>query len=115
MLCKQCGVELPSDANFCLECGSAIDRGAVALGSKQSEISPKLDESTGETLKNYTKDVAREAGELSKSAVKSDLGKKMLAGAGIGAVVALPLPFVGPAIGAVVGAGIVAFRRLTKD
>ena len=33
------------------------------------------------------------------------LGKKMAIAAGIGAVVAIPVPFIGPVIGAIAGAG----------
>lgn len=39
------------------------------------------------------------------------LGKKMAKYGAIGAVIAIPLPFVGPVIGAVVGAGVAYARR----
>ena len=39
------------------------------------------------------------------------LGKKMAKYGAIGAVLAIPLPFVGPVIGAVVGAGVAYARR----
>lgn len=38
------------------------------------------------------------------------LGKKMAIAAGIGAVIAIPVPFVGPVIGAIAGAGYVYWR-----
>ena len=39
------------------------------------------------------------------------LGKKMAKYGAIGAVLAIPLPFVGPLIGAAVGAGVAYARR----
>ena len=42
------------------------------------------------------------------------LGKKMAKYGAIGAVIAIPLPFVGPIIGAVVGAGV-AYARRDRD
>ncbi|MBV8237430.1 MAG: hypothetical protein JO221_01540 [Sphingomonas sp.] len=39
------------------------------------------------------------------------LGRKMAKYGAIGAVLAIPLPFVGPVIGAVVGAGVAYARR----
>ena len=42
-------------------------------------------------------------------------GKKIAAGAVIGAIVAVPVPFVGWFAGAVIGGGLVALRKLMKD
>jgi hypothetical protein len=39
------------------------------------------------------------------------LGKRMAKYGAIGAVVAIPIPFVGPVLGAVVGAGVAYARR----
>ncbi|MBN8840285.1 MAG: hypothetical protein J0I25_08785 [Sphingomonadales bacterium] len=39
------------------------------------------------------------------------LGRKMAKYGAIGAVLAIPLPFVGPVLGAVVGAGVAYARR----
>lgn len=41
--------------------------------------------------------------------------KKVAIGAAIGAVVAFPLPFIGPPMGAIFGAGFVAMRKLARD
>jgi len=38
------------------------------------------------------------------------LTKKMAVAAGIGAVIAIPVPFVGPVFGAIAGAGFAYFR-----
>lgn len=109
MACTACDEVVPEGARFCPACGQAVtvDQPTVPL--------PDADTSTVESVKRYAKDVAHEAQDLSKAALKSDLGKKMAAGAGVGALLAVPIPFVGPAVGAVVGAGIVAFKRFTKD
>jgi hypothetical protein len=40
--------------------------------------------------------------------------KKLLTGAAIGAVVAIPIPFVGPLIGGLVGAGIAHYRNAKR-
>ena len=39
------------------------------------------------------------------------LGKKMAKYGAIGAVVAIPVPFIGPVLGAIVGAGVAYARR----
>ena len=41
--------------------------------------------------------------------------KKIVIGAAIGAAVAIPVPFVAPIAGAIIGGGIIAFRKLLKD
>ena len=48
-----------------------------------------------------------------QSEIKSTpgLGKKMAKYGAIGAVVAIPVPFVGPVLGAIVGAGIAYAKR----
>ena len=40
--------------------------------------------------------------------------KKIAIGAGVGALIAIPVPFVGPIAGAIVGGAIVAVRKLNK-
>lgn len=49
-----------------------------------------------------------------RSVTKTPLGRHMAIGAGIGAVVAVPVPFVGFLTGAILGAGIAAFRYTTR-
>ena len=43
------------------------------------------------------------------------LGKSMAKWAALGAVVAIPVPFVGPIIGAAAGAGYAYFKRKKQD
>jgi hypothetical protein len=45
---------------------------------------------------------------------RNDLGASIAKGAAIGAVVALPVPFIGPLTGAIVGAGIAAYNKLSR-
>ena len=110
MKCGQCNSTLIDHSKFCSECGAQVQK------VEQHEDAPPsaAQVTNGQAVKHYAVEVAHEAGELSKTALKSDLGKQMAAGAAIGAVVAVPIPFVGPMVGAAVGAGIVAFKRLTK-
>jgi uncharacterized membrane protein len=51
-----------------------------------------------------------------RAAVKNDpkLGKSMAKWGALGAVVAIPLPFVGPVIGAVAGAGYAYMKNKKK-
>ncbi len=44
-----------------------------------------------------------------------ELGKSMAKWAALGAVVAIPVPFVGPVIGAVAGAGYAYFKGKKKS
>ena len=52
-----------------------------------------------------------------KSELQSDpaLGKSMAKWAALGAVIAIPVPFVGPIIGAAAGAGYAYFKRKKQD
>lgn len=65
-------------------------------------------------VSDFVKGTAAEAKTLSADALKSDVGKKIAAGAALGAVAGAILPLIGPTIGATFGAGYVAFKRLTK-
>src|SRR5689334_17910009 len=93
MDCTECKQGLAENARFCSSCGSPV------RSNKLHDAAPGL--SKTEAVKQYAQDVAHEAGDLGKAALKSDLGKKMAAGAALGAVIAVPVPFVGPAVGAV--------------
>jgi hypothetical protein len=71
-------------------------------------------ESSGALIKDFAAGAAREARETGKAALRSKTGQRMAAGAALGAVAAAAVPFIGWATGAVLGAGIVAYRRLLK-
>jgi hypothetical protein len=68
--------------------------------------------STDEAIAAARASIARSRGTSSSS---NNLGDSMLTGAAIGAVVSLPLAGVGLVGGALVGAGIAAVDKLTKD
>ncbi|MEP7008558.1 MAG: hypothetical protein ABI810_21440 [Sphingomonas bacterium] len=56
-----------------------------------------------------------DAAQSAVAAVKSDLGTSMAKGAAIGALISIPVPFIGMIGGAVVGAGVAAYKKLTED
>ena len=98
--CSQCGADLAEGANFCSQCGTAVEPTSGA------DILRKA--------KTYACDAADDMIEGGNDLVTSKLGKKMAAGAAVGALVAAPLPIVGWAAGATIGAGLVAFRQINK-
>ena len=98
--CSQCGAEMAEAANFCAQCGSAA--------------SPTSGVDVLRKAKTYACDAADDMIEGGNELVTSKLGKKMAAGAAVGALVAAPIPIVGWVTGATIGAGLVAFRQITK-
>ena len=58
--------------------------------------------------------VAKEAAELGRQAAQSKTFKDAAKGAGVGALIAVPIPLVGPALGAIVGAGAGIFLSLKR-
>ena len=101
-LCGECSAELPATANFCPTCGTAV---TDAEGGR---------ESIGEMLAGFASGTAEEIRQTAEPVLKSETGKKVAAGAAIGAVAAVAIPFVSMGVGAVVGAGIAAWRRLSR-
>ncbi len=57
---------------------------------------------------------AVEVGVLAKGVVRSDIVRNVTSAAAVGAVIALPLPIVGPMAGAVVGGALGAYKSLTS-
>jgi hypothetical protein len=102
--CAYCAATVEADAQYCAQCGKSIN-----VSSTPGERG-KLRHAAIE----FAKGTAKEARDLSAEALKSDIGKKVAAGAALGAVAGAVVPLVGPAIGATLGAGYVAFKRLTK-
>jgi hypothetical protein len=98
--CSQCGTELAAHAKFCSQCAAPV------AGTSGADILRKA--------KTYACDAADDIVEGGTDLVTSPLGKRMAAGAAVGALVAAPLPIVGWVAGATVGAGLVAFRQITK-
>ena len=65
-------------------------------------------------VKRAAADTAVGATRMGKEVMRSDLAKDAAKGAVVGAANAVPLPIVGPAISAVVGAGIGVYANLTR-
>lgn len=101
-LCSHCSAGLPDGAKFCPSCGTAVEAGESR-------------ESVGEMLAGFAKGAADEIRQTAEPVLKSETGKKVAAGAAIGAVAAVAIPFVSIGVGAIVGAGVVALRRLAKN
>ena len=59
-------------------------------------------------------DFAAQASEKAKQAIPNELARNVAIGAAAGAVVAIPIPFVGSVLGALVGAGLGYLRTVTK-
>ncbi len=59
-------------------------------------------------------DLAEQASEKAKAAIPNTLARNVAVGAAAGAVVAMPLPFIGPLLGAIVGGGLGYLRTITK-
>ena len=97
-LCGKCAAEVPGGADFCPACGTAVR-------------ADEEGESVGEMLVEFVTGTADEIRKTGRTVLKSETGKKVAAGAAIGAVAAVAIPFVSMGVGALVGAGIVMFRR----
>ena len=101
-LCGRCSAEIPDSASFCPSCGAAVPRGEPP------------EQSVGEMLVEFATGTADEIRQTGRSVLQSETGKKVAAGAAIGAVAAVAFPFVSIGVGALVGAGYVALRRRSK-
>ena len=98
-ICNLCSAELPDNAKFCPGCGQPI-AGPEANGG-----------SVGEMLAGFASGTAREIKSTAAPLLKSETSRKVAAGAAIGAVAAVAIPFVSIGLGALIGAGVVALRR----
>ncbi len=102
--CQACGHDMESGANFCAKCGASVTESATHYRTT-AEDDLRAARAFSEEARH------RATGTTSNST----LGASMAKGAAIGAVAALPIPFVGPITGAIVGAGIAAYTKLSKD
>lgn len=98
--CANCNALVGEDAKFCSVCGASLNQssGLELLRS----------------AKGYVCDAADDIIDAGQEVVTTDLGKKMAAGAAVGALCVAPIPVVGWAAGAIVGAGLVAFKHALK-
>ncbi len=95
-----CGAELAENAKYCGQCGTAVEQFSGVNFLRQAK-----------TVACQAADDIIDGGE---SIVTSDLGQKMAAGAAVGALCVAPIPIIGWAAGAAVGAGLVAFKHLNN-
>lgn len=105
MNCQACNAAITADARFCSQCGAAV---AIA-GSGRATAGGAADEDL-RAARVFAEEARQQA-----AAGRDDLGASMAKGAVIGAVIALPVPFIGPLTGAIVGAGIAAYNKLSRD
>jgi hypothetical protein len=101
-VCTKCATALPEGANFCPSCGTAT--GAEGENGQ----------SVGEMLVSFASGTAEEIKKTTAPILTSETGKKVAAGAAIGAVAAVAVPFVSIGLGAVIGAGVAALRRRSE-
>ena len=99
-MCGACSAGMPDGANFCPACGTAI-AGA--------------DESMGQMLTGFVSGTAAEIKKASQPVLANPTGRKVAAGAALGAVAAVAIPFVSIGVGALVGAGVAALRRSKSE
>ncbi len=105
-ICSECAADLPANARFCPNCGA--DTGGQASCDASGEAGG---ESVGDLLVGFANGTAEEIKRTTAPILKSETSRKVAAGAAIGAVAAVALPFVSIGLGAVIGAGIAALRR----
>jgi len=105
MKCPACDASAPKGARFCPSCGGSM----TATASERPMLDAAADDLHAARV--FVEDAAQSA----VAAVKSDLGTSMAKGAAIGALVSIPVPFIGMIGGAVVGAGVAAYKKLTED
>ena len=95
--------------------GKKIGAAAVVVGDLNDDGKVDHEDAriAGAKARVIASKAADQAGTLMKKAGKHDMVRDAAAGAGIGALVALPLPVIGPAVGAAVGAlaGVVKHMR----
>jgi hypothetical protein len=105
-ICNACAAELPQDARFCPSCGAS-----VATAEAGGETGEAGEESVADMLSDFASGTAEEIRRATAPLLKSETGRKVAAGAAIGAAAAIVVPFVSVGLGAVIGAGVAALRR----
>ena len=105
MKCPACDAGAPKGARFCSRCGASMTETAA------ERPTPDAASDDLHAARVFVEDAAQRSVEV----LKSDLGTTMAKGAAIGALISIPVPFVGLIGGAVVGAGVAAYKKLTED
>ena len=105
--CNECNAEYAIGAKFCASCGEKTpeQRAAESIPNQAKHyVGEAADELWGAT---------KDAFHTGKHLADQDTVKKVAGGAAIGALAAVVAP-VGLATGALIGAGIVAYRHVNK-
>jgi hypothetical protein len=106
MKCPACDASAPKGARFCPQCGVSIAETAA-----EKPIPGATSDADLHAARAFADDVA----QRHVAAPRDSLGASMAKGAAVGALVSLPVPFIGPLAGAFVGAGVAAYKSLTED
>ncbi len=105
--CNECSAEYTEGAKFCPQCGSKTPE-QLAAESFPNQAKHYVGEAADE-LWGATKDAYHKGKHLADA----DSAKKVAGGAAIGALAAVVAP-VGIVTGALLGAGVVAYRHMNK-
>jgi len=109
--CTTCSEEMDDGVKFCPQCGEKSPE-KRASESVTAQAKHYVNEAA-EELWGATKDASKAAYDSGKHVADIDSAKKLAGGAALGAAAGLILP-VGVAASAVIGAGIVGYRHVTK-
>lgn len=106
-ICNECHTEVSPGTRFCPQCGAKTPEqlASESFGSQAKHYA-------GEAAEEFW-GAAKDAYDTGKHLLDKDSAKKVGAGAAIGAVAGVIAP-IGIATGALVGAGIVAYRHISK-
>ena len=107
LFCNECNTEYLEGAKFCPECGSKTPE-QLAAESFPNQAKHYVGEAADE-LWGATKD----AYHTGKHIADVDSAKKIAGGAAIGAIASVIAP-IGIVTGALIGAGVVAYRHVNK-
>jgi hypothetical protein len=106
MKCPACDASAPKGARFCPSCG-----GSMTATASEGPIPGAASDADLHAARVFADDVA----QRHVAAPRDSLGTSMAKGAAVGALVSIPVPFIGPIAGAFVGAGVAAYKTLTED
>jgi hypothetical protein len=125
-ICTKCGADLAKPAAGGDAVGEFVEKakavGREAMDTDIAKDAVRLADAAiakgraalDTPLGHKVSDLAGGAADAGKSALATKRGKEVAVGAALGAVIAIPLPFVGPIVGAAIGAGIAWIRNASK-
>ncbi len=107
-ICVNCSELFEDNVRFCPQCGEKTPL-KISEESFPSQAKHYVGEAADELW-----GAAKDAFHTGKHLASKDAAKKVAGGAALGAVASIVAP-VGIATGAVIGAGVVAYRHVTKE